>query len=84
MTNTDIVYRYLPERGPRAPYVVGVPARDIAEWELMADPDMEAIILANMQTPGAIYAKNEPVKTAAKTTNKVVDVKVEEEPEEGE
>lgn len=78
MTNTDIVYRYLPERGPRAPYVVGVPARDIAEWELMADPDMEAIILANMQTPGAIYAKNEPVKAAAKTTSKVVDVKAEE------
>lgn len=62
MTNTDIVYRYLPEKGPRAPYVVGVPARDIAEWELMADPDMEAIILANMQTGGAIYSRVLPVE----------------------
>lgn len=64
--NTDIVYRYLPEKGPRSPYVVGAPARDIAEWELMADPDLEAVIVANMATSGAIYAKVEPVKKVTK------------------
>lgn len=76
--NTDIVYKYLPDKGPRAPFVVGVPARDIAEHELFADPDLEAIILANIKSPGAIYSKVEPAKAAQKTVGKVVDVKVDE------
>ena len=72
--NTDIVYRYLPEKGPRAPFVVGVPARDIAEWELFADPDMEAIIVANMATNGAIYAIAAPKVTKVAKVAKAVDV----------
>lgn len=60
--STDIVYKYLPKKGPRAPFVVGVPARDIAEWELFADPDMEAIIIGNIASSGAIYAKVEAPK----------------------
>lgn len=61
--NTDIIYRYLPEKGPRSPFVVGVPARDIAEHEVFADPDLQAAIEANIATTGAIYEKVEPKKT---------------------
>ena len=59
MTNTDIIYRYLPEKGPRSPFVVGVPARDIQEHELFADPDLQEAIEQNIKTPGAIYGKVE-------------------------
>jgi hypothetical protein len=76
---TNIIYRYLPEKGPRAPFVVGVPARDIAEWELFADPGMEAIIVANMATSGAIYAiaaakSTKTAKVATETATPAEDV----------
>ncbi len=74
--NTDIAYKYLPERSYNSPFVSGLPARDIAEWEVKADPDMEALILANMETPGAIYAKVEPAKVSKTSKAKSEDVPV--------
>lgn len=80
MTNTDIVYRYLFDRtNPRAPYVPGLPARDIAEHELFENPDWDVLIQANLQSGGAIWEKVEP-KAAQKTISKV---KAEEKTEEG-
>lgn len=52
--NTDIVYKFIGERGS---FVVGAPARDIQEWEVMAEPEIGAIVESNMKTSGAIYAK---------------------------
>jgi hypothetical protein len=73
---TNIIYRYLPEKGPRAPYVVGVPARDITDIDLLDDPDMEAIIVANMATAGAIYAIAAPKVTKVAKVAKAATVDV--------
>lgn len=80
--NTDIAYRYLPERGPRAPYVPGLPARDIAEWELLANDGWQALLDGNIESSGAIFEKVEPARKA-KTVSKVEAVDVVEEPAEG-
>lgn len=65
--NTDIVYKFIGEKGS---FVVGAPARDIQEWEVMADPEIGAVVEANLRTSGAIYSKvakaaNKPAKVAA-------------------
>lgn len=52
--NTDIIYKFTGERGS---FVVGAPARDIAEWEIMADPEIGKVVEANMQTRGPIYSR---------------------------
>ena len=52
--NTDIIYKFTGEQGS---FVVGAPARDIAEWEVMADPEIGAVVEANMKTPGSVYEK---------------------------
>jgi len=74
--NTDIVYRYLPEKGPRAPFVVGVPARDIAEWEVKDNPEIGNIVEANMATPGAIYEIAAPKVTKVAKVGKAATVDV--------
>lgn len=60
--NTDIVYKFIGERGS---FVVGAPARDIAEWEVMAEPEIGAVVEANLRTSGAIYSKVAKVVTKA-------------------
>jgi glutathione peroxidase-family protein len=60
--NTDIVYKFTGERGS---FVVGAPARDIAEWEVMAEPEIAKVVEANMKTTGAIYSKVAKVTTKA-------------------
>lgn len=52
--NTDIVYKFIGEKGS---FVVGAPARDIAEWEVMADPEIGTVVEANLRTSGAVYSK---------------------------
>ena len=52
--NTDIVYKFVGERGS---FLVGAPARDIAEWEVMADPDMGDVVEANIANGGGLYQK---------------------------
>jgi hypothetical protein len=69
--NTDIIYKFIGERGS---FVVGAPARDIAEWEVMADPEIGEVVEANMKTSGAIYSK--VVKTVSKPTKVVEPVVV--------
>lgn len=79
--NTDIVYRYLHERGPRSPYVPGIPARDIAEHELFENPDWQEIIDGNIASTGPIYAKVEPMKAKTKTVSKAEPVEDAKEPD---
>lgn len=67
--NTDIVYKFTGEKGS---FVVGAPARDIAEWEVMAEPEIGKVVESNMQTRGAIYAK--VTKAAGKKRGDVVEV----------
>jgi len=52
--NTDIVYKFVGERGS---FVVGAPARDIAEWEVMAEPEIGVIVEANISHGGGLYEK---------------------------
>lgn len=66
--NTDIVYKFTGEKGS---FVVGAPARDIAEWEVMAEPEIGAVVEANLRTSGAIYSK--VAKVASKATKAVVE-----------
>jgi len=66
--NTDIIYKFTGERGS---FVVGAPARDIAEWEVMADPEIGKIIESNMRTPGAVYSKVAKASKATKVAEPV-------------
>lgn len=62
--NTDIVYRYIHDRtNPRAPYVSGLPAKDIVEWELLANDGWRASIEANIATKRPCWEKVEPKPT---------------------
>lgn len=73
--NTDIVYRYI-GNGAFVVADVPVPARDIAEWEVMQSPELKAAIEANMaNAPGTCFERTEPapaVKKAAKAPVNVV------------
>lgn len=72
--NTDIIYKFIGEPGS---FVVGAPARDIQEWEVVADPEIGKVVEANMQTRGPIYAK--VAKPVGKATKVVVEPVVTEE-----
>lgn len=66
--NTDIVYRYI-GNGAFVTAAVPVPARDIAEWEVMLSPELKAAIEANIaNAPGSCFERVEaPVATTTKT-----------------
>ncbi len=67
--NTDIVYRYI-GNGAFVVADVPVPARDIAEWEVMLSPELKAAIEANIaNAPGSCFERVEvaPVATTTKT-----------------
>jgi len=66
--NTDIVYKFVGERGS---FVVGAPARDIQEWEVMADPEIGKVVEANMRTSGAVYSKVAKASKATKVAEPV-------------
>lgn len=58
--NTDIVYRYI-GNGAFVVADVPVPARDIAEWEVMLSPELKAAIEANItNAPGSCFERVEP------------------------
>ena len=66
--NTDIVYRYI-GNGAFVVADVPVPARDIAEWEVMLSPELKAAIEANIaNAPGSCFERVEApvVKKAGK------------------
>lgn len=69
--NTDIVYKFIGEPGS---FVVGAPARDVAEWEVMAEPEIGATIDANIANGGGLYTK---VGKASKKRGEVVEAPVE-------
>lgn len=58
--NTDIVYRYI-GNGAFVVADVPVPARDIAEWEVMLSPQLKAAIESNItNAPGSCFERVEP------------------------
>lgn len=64
--NTDIVYRYI-GNGAFVVADVPVPARDIAEWEVMLSPELKAAIEANIvNAPGSCYERVELVTKKGK------------------
>ena len=72
--NTDIVYRYI-GNGAFLVADVPVPARDIAEWEVMLSPELKAAIEANIAiAPGSCFERVEAPPVAKKTTKAPVNV----------
>lgn len=70
--NTDIVYKYI-GRGAFVVADVPVPARDIAEWEIMQSPELKAAIELNMaNAPGTCYERAEPVVLTKKVAKAAV------------
>jgi hypothetical protein len=66
--NTDIVYRYI-GNGAFVVADVPVPARDIAEWEVMLSPELKAAIETNIaNAPGSCFERVEVVAVAAPVT----------------
>lgn len=69
--NTDIVYRYI-GNGAFVVADVPVPARDIAEWEVMQSPALRAAIEENIaNAPGSCFERVEQVPVATKKSGKV-------------
>lgn len=72
--NTDIAYRYI-GNGAFVVADVPVPARDIAEWEVMQSPELKAAIEANMaNAPGTCFERVEPAPVVKKTAKAPVNV----------
>ena len=64
--NTDIAYRYI-GNGAFVVADVAVPARDIAEWEVMQSPELKAAIEANIaNAPGTCFERVEAAPVVAK------------------
>lgn len=64
--NTDIVYRYI-GNGAFVVADVPVPARDIAEWEVMLSPELKAAIEMNIaNAPGSCFERVEPAPAPKK------------------
>lgn len=69
--NTDIVYKYI-GNGAFVVADVPVPARDIAEWEVVLLPELKAAIEANItNAPGSCFERVEVVAAVAKKPGKV-------------
>jgi|JI10StandDraft_1071094.scaffolds.fasta_scaffold654239_1 hypothetical protein len=72
--NTDIVYKYI-GNGAFAVADVPVPARDIAEWEVMQSPELKAAIELNItNAPGTCFERVEPAPVAKKVAKAPVNV----------
>ena len=72
--NTDIVYKYI-GNGAFVVADVPVPARDIAEWEVMQSPELKAAIELNIaNAPGTCFERVEPAAVAKKTAKAPVNV----------
>lgn len=68
--NTDIVYRYI-GNGAFVVADVPVPARDIAEWEVMLSPTLKQAIEDNIaNAPGSCFERVEPAPTVAPKKSK--------------
>ena len=72
--NTDTAYKFIGTPGSFVTADIPVPARDIAEWEVMQDAALRAVIEANIATSGAIYERVEPAVVAKKTAKQPVNV----------
>lgn len=72
--NTDIVYRYI-GNGAFVVADVPVPARDIAEWEVMLSPELKAAIEQNIaNAPGSCFERVEVAPVAKKQKAQPVNV----------
>lgn len=72
--NTDIIYRYI-GNGAFVVADVPVPARDIAEWEVMQSPELKAAIEANIaNAPGTCFERVEAAPVVKKASKQPVNV----------
>lgn len=72
--NTDIVYRYIGD-GAFVTADVPVPARDIAEWEVMQSPGLKAAIEMNIaNAPGTCFERVEVAPVVKKQAKQPVNV----------
>lgn len=73
MANTDIAYKYLHERHFKSPYVPGLPARDIAEFELLQNDGWQELLETHIANGGGVFEKAEAPKKATKKTAEPVE-----------
>ena len=72
--NTDIVYKYI-GNGAFVVADVPVPARDIAEWEVMQSPELKAAIELNIaNAPGTCFERVEAAPVVKKQPKQPVNV----------
>lgn len=65
--NTDIAYKYI-GNGAFVVADVPVPARDIAEWEVMLSPELKAAIEMNIaNAPGSCFERVEMAPATKKS-----------------